>query len=89
METLSIDTAAEGLAFLLASKMKMTDFAPGIELALLESEITQLQDERQIIYGGVSKEDFDNVMQKIVNIYAPLIKHAVTGKRSSEHLSAA
>ncbi|MDR1227380.1 MAG: hypothetical protein LBK47_10890 [Prevotellaceae bacterium] len=86
---ISIDTAAEGLAFLLASKMKLTDLATGTELALLKSEISQLQDEQQIIYGGGSKEDFDNVMQKIVTIYAPLIKHAVVGKRSSEHLSAA
>jgi hypothetical protein len=89
METMSIDTAAEGLAFLLASKMKLTDFAKGAELDLLNCEIAQLQKERQIIYGAGSKQDFKRVMEKIENVYAPLIRNAITRSNRSEHLSAA
>ena len=86
---MSIDTAAEGLAFLLAEKMKSTDTVKGSGLALLNAEIKQLLRERQIIYGGGSKADFDNVIEKITNVYAPLIKDAITSERSSTHLSAA
>ncbi|MDR2938107.1 MAG: hypothetical protein LBU92_04115 [Prevotellaceae bacterium] len=89
MATISIDTAAEVLAFLIAHKLKTSDTATGTELALLNSEISLLQQERQIIYGEGSKQDFERVMEKVDTVYAPIVKNAVTGNYRTEHLSAA
>ncbi len=86
---MSIDTAVEGLAFMLASKMKLSVIATGTELAVLKAEIKQLQKERRILYGAGSKADFDSVIEKVINVYSPIIKNATTGSSSAKHLSAA
>ncbi|MDR0619225.1 MAG: hypothetical protein LBG17_04940 [Bacteroidales bacterium] len=74
---ISIDTAIEAVATLLADRIKLsnktTDTATKIRL---EKEIQMLQRDRELIYGEGSKDDFNYVMDKVDTKYCPIIKNA-------------
>ena len=78
--SISIDTAIEGVAYILYPKMMKKDLYPkgSPERDKLEKEIARLQRERDVIYGGGSPADYICVMNRVNDIYAPLIKQAIT-----------
>ncbi|GHT16819.1 hypothetical protein AGMMS4956_19900 [Bacteroidia bacterium] len=90
MKTISIDTAIEVLAYLLAKKIIRKNSLPDCpEKEALSNEVAMLQKERNIIYGRGTEADFDAVMQKVVTIYAPIVKDAVINRASIGNLLAA
>jgi hypothetical protein len=48
--------------------------------------MSMLQKEREIIYGRGSEEDFNRVMSKVNDFYAPIIKNAVRTRTSIGNL---
>ncbi|GHT73013.1 hypothetical protein FACS189456_2920 [Bacteroidia bacterium] len=89
-KTISIDIAIEVLAYLLAKKtIYEKTLLDGAEKDSVNHEIDMLQQERNIIYGRGTEEDFGTVMQKIITVYAPIVKNAVINNAGIGNLLAA
>ncbi|GHS89192.1 hypothetical protein FACS1894201_10590 [Bacteroidia bacterium] len=83
----AIDIASEGLAYLFAKKISQANTLPdGAEKKQILREISMLQHEQKIFYGGGSNEDFESLMHKVQTVYNPIIKDAITNNRSIGYL---
>jgi hypothetical protein len=81
------DVAAEGISYLWVEKIMQKNAQPAsADKKRLCKEVSILAHERDIVYGRGTPEEYDAVMQKIDNVYAPMIKDAVTNNTSIGNL---
>jgi hypothetical protein len=69
---ISIDTAIVGIAH---GKMMEVDTLPdGEDKNRMLRDIARLQKERDVIYGGGTRNEYIATMNRVHDIYAPMIK---------------
>jgi hypothetical protein len=84
---ISIDTASEALAYMIADKTKQLNATEDSNLKMIiQKELKMLKWDREVLYGESSNDDFNYILSKITDKYCPIIKNAITTRTSIGNL---